>query len=128
MKSFLAILAGLIAWPALFLTSYQGLMAVFAEHFEEDGGLFWAPLLIGLLALSVVVSYATGWITAAVAPAASRVKLATIVGLINLAFGIFAQSSGWELAPVWYHLPFLALLLPAHWLGGVAKAKGSASG
>ena len=33
--------------------------------------------------------------------------------VLQLGIGIFAEVSYWELMPVWYHLVFLALLVPA---------------
>jgi hypothetical protein len=36
--------------------------------------------------------------------------------------GIFVQASVWTLMPIWYHVPFLALLVPIAVIGGRARA------
>ena len=40
-----------------------------------------------------------------------------VLALIQLGIGIFVQSGVWDQMPLWYHLPFLALLLPANVYG-----------
>ncbi len=74
-------------------------------------------ILLLVLALSVVCSVIAGWVTAAVATRA-RVGHAVALGILQLAIGIFTQLQYWDAIPLWYHLPFLALLLPGNVLGG----------
>ena len=40
------------------------------------------------------------------------------LGLALLAVGIAVQAGYWDVLPIWYHLIFLALLLPMAALGG----------
>jgi hypothetical protein len=37
--------------------------------------------------------------------------------VLQLGLGIFFQAQYWQLMPLWYHLPFLALLLPGNVYG-----------
>ena len=73
------------------------------------------PLLAMLLA-SVVFSVAVGWITTAIA-GSNDYRAALLLALIQLGLGIFFQAQAWSLMPLWYHLPFLLLLVPATLLG-----------
>ena len=45
-----------------------------------------------------------------------------VLGLLLLVVGVGVQAAMWNLMPLWYHLPFLALLLPAT-LAGAALAR-----
>jgi TRAP-type C4-dicarboxylate transport system permease small subunit len=41
-----------------------------------------------------------------------------ILGILLLAFGILVQVVAWNYMPIWYHLIFLALLIPMTMIGG----------
>ena len=43
---------------------------------------------------------------------------AFVLGLVQLAMAVVATINFWDDAPAWYHLTFLALLVPANVLGG----------
>ena len=66
--------------------------------------------------LSVIFSVASGYIAAVLAKENSRAPM--ILGIILLLVGIGVQASVWSLLPVWYHLIFLILLVPATIFGG----------
>lgn len=117
LRSVIAVLAGAIAWPALFLTANQVIFRLFRSEFRDDMTTNHAGILLLVLVLSVVCSVAAGWITAAVATRA-RIGHAAALGVLQLAIGIFTQMQYWDAIPLWYHLPFLALLLPGNVLGG----------
>lgn len=117
LRSFLAVLAGMIAWPALFLGGNQALLALFPDRYRADSTTDDPVILLVTLALSVAASLLAGYVTAA---AAGRRPFAhtLVLGLIQLAIGIFVQLQYWEAIPLWYHLIFLALLVPGHIAGG----------
>jgi hypothetical protein len=71
--------------------------------------------LLGYIAYSVIVSVISGYVTARIAAAMRAVH---ILAAIQLLLGIAIEGSGWELAPAWYHIVFLALLVPAILFGG----------
>ena len=115
-RSILAVLAGMAVWAALWLGSNQAFLAAMPDAFREDGmplgeGLYWIYLLD-----SVVLSVLAGWVTGRLAgrrPLAHGLAL----GLAQLAIGIAVQASVWDQMPLWYHLAFLALLIPANVVG-----------
>lgn len=44
--------------------------------------------------------------------------------IVQLGLGIFAEVSYWNMTPVWYHLTFLVLVVPATVLGGMLRTDG----
>ena len=46
-----------------------------------------------------------------------------VFAIILLATGIAIEVSSWELTPVWYHMVFLALLVPATVWGGMLRVE-----
>ena len=111
-----AVIAGNFVWTALWLglnalLRTQGLLPPDPTQRVEAA----APLAVMLVA-SVVFSIAVGWITTAIASGKAYVA-AMILAMIQLALGVFFQAQAWQLMPVWYHVPFLLLLVPATLLG-----------
>jgi hypothetical protein len=74
------------------------------------------PLLVMLVG-SVVFSVVAGYVAAAVGGDGSYMPVLVLCAL-QLALGIFFQAQAWQLLPLWYHAPFLALIVPATLLGG----------
>ena len=116
-RSIAAVLAGMVLWSVLWIGSNAGLGSAFPEIMIEGQPLFHVPLLLTLIALSVVYSVAAGYVTGMTA-ARNAVKHAWALGVAQLALGIFFEVSYWNLLPVWYHLVFLALLIPGNVFGG----------
>ena len=111
-----AVIAGNFIWTALWLglnalLRMQSLLPPDPTQRVEAA----APLAVMLLA-SVVFSIAVGSITTAIAGGKAYVA-AMILAMIQLALGVFFQAQAWQLMPVWYHVPFLLLLVPATLLG-----------
>lgn len=75
-----------------------------------------STVLIALLIKSFVVSIISGFITALIA--GENTKSTFVLGVLLLLFGIFVQISHWNYMPLWYHIPFLILLIPMAILGG----------
>ena len=73
--------------------------------------------LLAYLLLSVVASLAAGVATAKLAPRLPM-RHVWILAALLLATGIPVQMTSWELLPAWYHLMFLAALVPVTVLGG----------
>jgi hypothetical protein len=115
-RSILSVLAGTTTWGVLWVASNAALAAALPGSFDEHGVTSNGGLLLLILAYSIVLSVLAGWLTATIA----RTKPtghALALGIVQLAFGIAAQSAYWSLMPLWYHLPFLALLIPGNLLG-----------
>jgi len=122
-RSILAVLAGNITWTILWLTSNAILAAMFPQAFRTDGATNHGGLLAALLILSVGFSIMAGYVTTAMARA-NKLKHSLALGLLQLAIGIFIQIQYWTVLPLWYHLSFLSLLIPATWLGGKLRGSG----
>ncbi len=78
-----------------------------------------SAILIMSLIRSVIFSIFAGFATALIAKENSKSTLG--LGILLLLFGIFIQSIYWNYIPLWYHIPFLALLIPMAILGGNLK-------
>ena len=76
-------------------------------------------ILILHLVRSVIASLMSGFLAAFVAKENRRTTL--ILGVLLLIVGVAVQASVWSLLPVWYHLAFLLLLIPATVAGGYLK-------
>jgi len=76
-------------------------------------------VLIMLLVKSVVISVISGFVTATIAR--ENAKSTLLLGILLVLFGIFIQSMYWNYMPLWYHLPFLLLLIPMAMLSGKLK-------
>ena len=115
LRKILAVIAGYGAWSVLWVVSNNAARAVSPGSFGEDGSLA-AGMLLVCLALSVVDSLFAGWLASTMAPGTRGPALWT--GVLLLVTGIPVQVAYWSVIPLWYHLPFLAFLVPATVLGG----------
>ncbi len=75
-----------------------------------------------LLGVSVVLSLAAGYICATIAPRKLALHV-LILGVIQFAIGIAVQTAVWDRMPLWYHLIFLALVVPGHLAEGALRAR-----
>jgi hypothetical protein len=123
----LGVIAGFVAWSIIWLGSDQLLinsMGWYAEHqmaFKKaltDKGTF-EPLtsvLVMNIVRSVITSLIGGYIAALVA---GEYRRSTFwLGLILLLVGVTVEAVAWNYLPIWYHLVFLALLIPMTVIGG----------
>ena len=117
MKTFLAVFLGYATWTVIWLGGWGAVMAASPGSFAEDGSTTNSGILVGFLGLSVVISILSGWVAKRIAGEAPS-KAVRILAILLLASGIFFQAQSWSLMPLWFHLPFLALLYPATMLGG----------
>lgn len=116
-RTVLAVLAGAAVWAVLWIAGTTGLAAMFPEQTRPDEPLTNVGIMIALILYSVILSVLAGW-SAGRLSADAAVRNATILAVIQLALGISFQASAWDLFPVWYHLVFLALIVPATVYGG----------
>jgi hypothetical protein len=116
-----AVLAGAAVWAVLWISGNAALMAAFPEIVVPGQRLDHVPVLLGLIGYSVVLSVLAGFTTAAVKGRDAMGAVKVLAGL-QLLLGIGFEASSWALLPVWYHLVFLALLVPATLWGGALKA------
>jgi len=116
-RTTLAAIAGYTLWTALWL---GGNAVFFGEAAEVvDAGQPYTPTgpLLGVIALSLVCSLAAGVIAANIARQRARAAVLAMAVLLLLT-GIAVQAGVWELMPAWYHITFLALIVPVAMVGG----------
>lgn len=115
LRQILAIVGGFLLWSVLWLLLGQTLTS--SGLLPGAGEPLSAPLpLIALLAGSVVISLVSGYVAAALAKARIN-QTGVALGIVLLAVGIAVQSQYWNLMPLWYHLSFLACLIPSCLIG-----------
>ena len=69
----------------------------------------------------VVISIVAGFVCVAIRKD-SPMKTVWVFAIILLLTGIGVEVAYWEMMPTWYHLVFLALLVPATVWGGTLRA------
>lgn len=121
-RSVVSVLAGAATWSVLWISSNLGLQAAFPAIVRPEERLEHVPMLLTFIVLSVVFSVGAGYVTAAVARR-NEVGHAFALGVLQLALGIGFEVSYWDLLPVWYHLVFLALLIPGNVYGGMLRLR-----
>ena len=129
----LGIIVGFITWAILWVGSDFVLMAILPDWYGKHHKAlesavnnrtpFTSDSVILIIALirSVIISIISGFLAALIAEENSKSTLG--LGMLLFAFGIFVQSVYWNYAPLWYHVLFLALLIPMTVLGGKLKKK-----
>ncbi len=127
LRIILAAIIGFVVWSILWVGSDAVFMAIspsykdYMEGFQkaiETNQTFEVSSITLLLTLfkSFICSIIAGLITALVA--AENIKSTIMLGILLLAFGIFIQSVYWNYLPLWYHIPFLLMLIPMSIFGG----------
>ncbi|MDX1493196.1 MAG: hypothetical protein R3253_03910 [Longimicrobiales bacterium] len=119
-----AVLAGAVVWAVLWLGMNAVLPTVIPDLYVPGQRLESPPVLLFLIGYSVVLSILAGYVTAAVRGPDPMPTVRVLAGL-QLTFGVVAQAASWALLPVWYHLVFLALIVPATLYGGTLRAGSS---
>jgi len=131
LKIVLGVIAGFVAWSILWVGSDQVLMTAspmwYGAHqlgFEQamTNKTAFAPdttILIMHLVRSIIISIMSGFLAAFIAGENRRAPL--ILGVLLLLFGLMVEVMAWNYLPIWYHLIFLALLIPMNMLGGKLK-------
>lgn len=128
-KIIIGIIVGFLVWSILwvggeaFLAStispnWIGQYSRDAEKAMFNGTGMEHDSMIALIHLvrSIFTSIIAGYMCALIAGEFKRSTL--ILGIILLAFGLMVQIMAWAVFPVWYHVLFLALLIPMTMLGG----------
>ena len=131
LKIVLGVIAGFFAWSVLWIGSDQVLMMVSPawygihqdnfqlamvnqDQFRPD-----TTILIMHLVRAAIISIMSGFLAAFISGENRKAPL--ILGVLLLAFGLMVEVMAWNYLPVWYHLVFLAMLIPFTVLGGRLK-------
>ena len=119
-RSVLAVVAGSVTWMITALGTDNVLAAIRPEWFGSAGRVEAVPVLLFLMSYSlgfaILAGYVTGWIARM-----KEIPHTLALGVLQLAMGTVATIAYFDVAPVWYHLTFLILLIPAHVFGGVIR-------
>ncbi len=127
----LAIVVGFIVWSVLWVGSDAIISAISPGWYGKSLVDFQnaidnqtpytvdSTILIMSLIRSVIFSLVAGLIAALIAKENTKSTLG--LGILLLLFGVFIQSIYWNYVPLWYHIPFLLLLIPMTILGGKLK-------
>lgn len=108
-RSILAVVSGYAVWTILWLAGGEAIRAAWPDAFPEQGPWMATIPVAVLLALSVVCSVVAGATTGLIGRGKARLVL--ITGVLLLVTGIGVQASVWSWMPLWFHLPFLLLIL-----------------
>ncbi len=115
-RSIMSVVAGFLLWTVLWLGTNSLITVITPGSFNEDGSTDSALILAVILALSVVFSLVSGYVTALIKRSFSNVPVWGL-GILLLAVGMFVQISFWAMFPLWYSICFLLFLVPATLLG-----------
>ena len=123
-----AVVAGAAVWAVLWLGMNAVLPSAIPDVYTMGEPLESVPVLLFLIAYSVGLSLLAGFVTAIVRGGSDPMPAVKALAVLQLILGIVAEVSNWALLPVWYHLVFLALIVPATVYGGMLRARRSATG
>ena len=118
----LAVLAGAAVWAVLWNLGTLGAQAALPETLQSEQPLTHAGVLMAYIGYSVALSVLAGFVTARAAGTAPVPSVWTLA-ILQLGLGLFFEISFWSMTPVWYHLVFLALIVPATVYGGTLRAR-----
>ncbi len=126
MRMIVGIIVGYAVWTAIWLAMNAIVFAEAGEVIAAGDAFTETGPLLGVLASSIGCSLAGG--VAAAITGGRRARGAVLgAAVLLLATGILIQAGIWSLMPVWYHLIFLALLVPVTLLGGMFVPRQSAN-
>ncbi len=111
LRAVMGVIAGYVTWSVVWFVGNRLLFAEAAEVVGAGERYTRTGPLLGVLALSVVCSLAAGAVAAKISQAKGWGTVA-VMAVLLLITGIVVQASVWSLMPVWYHVLFLALIIP----------------
>lgn len=116
-KTVAAVIAALITWFLVATVLNLALRAWWPHYHEAETAFnFSFAMKLARLGLGAISSLGAGFVAAWVGK--SRMRAATLSGIVLLGLFIPGHYRIWDKFPVWYHLTFLVSLLPLTLLGG----------
>lgn len=116
-RSILAVIAGSVTWMVTALGMDAILMSLAPQWFGPNGKVYSVPLMLFMMSYSLLFSVLGGYVAALIARRKEMLH-AFVLGVLQLAMGIMATIQFFDTAPLWWHLTFLTLLIPASLFGG----------
>lgn len=123
MRATLAIIAGYAAWTIVWLTGNSMLRTVGVLPTDTTARIDSPGALSTLIGISIVCSIAAGTIARAISRSSSNHPV-LILAFLLLLTGVAVQWSLFQLMPIWYHVTFLALLIPMVLVGARLVKRG----
>ena len=123
-RAVLAVIAGAVVWAVLWVGGTQAAGAAFPSVLAAGQPVTDSAALLGLIVYSVALSMLAGYVTAAVA-SIRPMPAVWALAILQLVLGIGFEVSAWSLTPIWYHVVFLLLIVPATVYGGQLRARRS---
>ena len=123
-RAALGVVAGLAAWVIIATAAGLIMRSRWPEYASvADAMTFTLPMMLARLAIGALATLAMGLITSVIAGRSTLARL--IPGVLLLVVFIPQHITLWDTFPVWYHLTFLASLVPVTYVGakiGEARA------
>ena len=115
-RNILAVVAGWLSWGIICnLLLFPILMSLFPDQFENTVPT--TKAIMASLVLTFICSIIAGYVSGLVA-ATNHLRVVQIAAIINLVFAIVVQISFGDTMPAWYHIIFLASIMPLMIMGG----------
>jgi len=121
LRSLIAVIAGSVVWMVTALGMDALLMTFMPEWFGANGKTESVPLLLFMMSYSLLFSVLGGYVTALIARR-KETQHALALGVLQFVMGIMATVKFYDTAPLWFHVTFLLLLIPANIFGGQLRA------
>jgi len=113
----LSVIAGVVLWGVLWNLGSMLTMSLFPDQVQPEQPIASVGILIGLIVYSVILSVGAGFSTAKIGKEHARSAVHILAG-VQFAIGAFFEYTYWELMPAWYHIIFVALVIPFTVIGG----------
>jgi hypothetical protein len=121
-RAIAAIVTAALTWTVLWLGFTSITPQLAPDIIDPEQPLLHTGALLTYIAYSVVINVLAGYVCAAV-KRNDPMRTVWVFAFIQLALGIGFEASYWSMTPVWYHLMFLALLIPTTVLGGRLRVR-----
>lgn len=117
-RAVIAVVAGAAAWAVLWIAGTRAAQTAFPQLLQPEQPITHVGMLAAYIAYSACLSVLAGLVTATVR-GRDPMPMVWVLAALQLTFGIVAEVAYWSLMPVWYHVVFLMLIVPATISGGV---------
>ena len=116
-RAIAAVTVGALFWAVFWNLGTLIARMVFPGIIDPQLPITHTGALVAFVLYSAVLSVLAGYMTAAVR-GATPMGSVWVLACIQLVLGIAFEAAFWHMTPLWYHLVFLALIVPATVWGG----------
>ena len=120
LRSIAAVIASYVLWSVLWVACNSLLKALGVLPADDTIPVSEVVPLSALLLGSFVFSIIAGYVVVAIKKSNATIPVVVLGGLL-LASGIVVELQYWKLMPIWYHIVFLAALIPMCFVGARIK-------